>query len=56
MKSKYLRGFIAGSMLGMTAGMFLLPQISSETRRKIINKSKDMLHNYTGLKAEDQIE
>lgn len=56
MKSKYVRGFVAGSMLGITAGMLLLPQVSSETRRKIINKSKDMLQNYTGLKSEDQIE
>jgi gas vesicle protein len=40
---KRFRTFIAGGLLGIAAGMILLPQLEPETRRKIISKGKEML-------------
>jgi len=54
MKSKYIKGFFTGTMIGVAAGMLLLPQVSSETRRKIISKGKDLVQNYSRNTIEDQ--
>ncbi len=35
--NKYLRGFIAGSMVGIAASMLLMPDKDSDMRRKLLN-------------------
>ncbi|HHT65618.1 MAG: hypothetical protein ACOX25_10195 [Caldicoprobacterales bacterium] len=43
--SKSIRTFVAGGLLGIAAGMILLPQLEPETRRKIIDKGKDIIED-----------
>jgi len=47
MKNKYMKGFIAGSLIGIGAGMLLLPSVSGEVRRKIVNGGKNVVENMT---------
>lgn len=35
--NKYLKGFIAGSMVGIAASMLLMPDRDSDMRRKLLN-------------------
>ncbi|MDD3465252.1 MAG: YtxH domain-containing protein [Candidatus Cloacimonetes bacterium] len=43
--SKSFRTFVAGGLLGIAAGMILLPQLEPETRRKIIGKGKNIIED-----------
>jgi gas vesicle protein len=43
--SKSFRTFVAGGLLGIAAGMILLPQLEPETRKKIISKGKNMIED-----------
>lgn len=40
-----MRGFIAGGLVGMAAGMLILPQMDSKTRRRLLNKGADMVQS-----------
>lgn len=42
---KSIRTFVAGGLLGIAAGMILLPQLEPETRRRIIGKGKDIIED-----------
>ncbi|HRW99541.1 MAG TPA: YtxH domain-containing protein [Cyclobacteriaceae bacterium] len=44
-KAKVLGGFILGSVAGVTAGMLLAPRSGRKTRKKLINKSKEMAND-----------
>lgn len=46
MSNKYMKGFIAGSMLGITVSLVLLPQLNSQMRQKFLKKGKDAIQNY----------
>ena len=41
--NKYMRGFVAGGIIGITAGVLLMPQMNTKTRKKILNKGMDMV-------------
>lgn len=43
MKSKYIKGFIAGSMLGVAAGMLLMPEINTDMRKRVMDAGKNMM-------------
>jgi gas vesicle protein len=43
--SKYMRGFVIGSMVGVAAGMLLFPQMDGKTRKRMIKTSKGMVEN-----------
>ncbi|HHU48158.1 MAG: YtxH domain-containing protein [Caldicoprobacterales bacterium] len=43
--NKSFRTFIAGGLLGIAAGMILLPQLEPETRKKIIGKGKNIIED-----------
>lgn len=47
MSNKYMKGFIAGSMLGMTVSLLLLPQINSQMIQNLLRKGKEAIQNYT---------
>ena len=42
MKKYSMRSFVAGSLLGIAAGMILMPQIEPETRKRILDRGADM--------------
>lgn len=44
-KSKYMRGFIMGGIVGMAAGVLLLPQMDNSTKRKILNRGANLVQN-----------
>jgi gas vesicle protein len=41
--NKYLRGFIAGSMVGIAAGMFFKPQKDGDMKRKFFDSGKNIM-------------
>jgi gas vesicle protein len=43
--NKYMRGFVVGSMIGVAAGMLLLPQMDGSTRKKVMRTGKGMVEN-----------
>jgi len=45
MKKYSLKCFVAGGLLGIAAGMILLPQLEPETRKKIMDKGKDIIED-----------
>lgn len=44
MGNKYFRGFMVGAMVGVAAGMLLLPQLNVSTRRRIIQASQKVMN------------
>lgn len=40
--TKIIGGFLAGAMLGVAAGLLMAPESGQRTRKKIIDKSKEL--------------
>ena len=36
MENKYIRGLMAGSILGITAGVFILPRLGDNMKKRIL--------------------
>ncbi|MCM8901232.1 MAG: hypothetical protein PWR01_470 [Clostridiales bacterium] len=49
--NKYLRGFIAGSMVGIAASMLFMPGKDNEMRRKFWGNSKNIMDNASQIMA-----
>jgi gas vesicle protein len=45
MKKYSMRSFVIGGLMGIAAGMILMPQVEPETRKKILNKGADMVED-----------
>jgi len=43
MKGRFMSGIIAGSVLGVTAGMYAITKMNPRQRRRMMKKSKKML-------------
>ncbi|AEE96036.1 YtxH domain-containing protein [Mahella australiensis] len=44
MGNKYFRGFMMGAMIGVAAGMVILPQLNASTRKRIAQTSRKMVN------------
>jgi gas vesicle protein len=42
---KTIRSFVVGGLMGIAAGMILMPQLEPETRKKILDRGKDMVED-----------
>jgi gas vesicle protein len=42
---KTIRSFMIGGLMGIAAGMILMPQLEPETRKKILDRGKDMVED-----------
>ncbi|MBM7581366.1 gas vesicle protein [Caldicoprobacter guelmensis] len=49
--NKYLRGFIAGSMVGIAASMLFMPGKDNEMKRKFWGSSKNIMDNASQIMA-----
>ncbi|HHY82280.1 MAG TPA: YtxH domain-containing protein [Clostridiales bacterium] len=49
MRKFSIRSFVAGGLLGIAAGMILMPQLEPETRKKIIEKGKDIMEDASDM-------
>lgn len=45
MSHKYVRSFMIGSLVGIAAGMILMPPVNEETKRRIVDRGMDMAEN-----------
>ena len=41
--NKYLRGFIAGSMMGIAAGILFMPNRNGEVKKKVFGNGKNIV-------------
>ncbi|MCY6370952.1 YtxH domain-containing protein [Clostridium ganghwense] len=44
MKAKFIRGMTTGAIIGVTAGMLLVPQMNRSTRKRLRRGSRNMLN------------
>ncbi|WMJ80804.1 YtxH domain-containing protein [Clostridium sp. MB40-C1] len=49
MRAKFVRGMTAGAVLGMTAGMLLVPQMNRGTRKRLRRNGRNMIHTVEGV-------
>jgi len=53
--NKSFRCFVAGGLLGIAAGFILQPQLDQGTKKKIIDKGKDIIEDASQMiKNKDQ--
>lgn len=45
MKKYSMRSFVIGGLVGIAAGMILMPQLEPETRKKILDRGKEMVED-----------
>lgn len=43
MANRYMRGFMMGSLMGVAAGMLLMPQVDAQTKRKMMHRGMEMV-------------
>lgn len=55
MGNKYFRGFMMGAMIGVAAGMVILPQLNASTRKRIMQTGQKMV-NKAGDTVGDMID
>lgn len=50
-----MRSFVIGGLMGIAAGMILMPQVEPETKKRIINKGagivEDVSQRLPGMKS-----
>ena len=49
MKGRFVSGLTTGIILGAAAGLMVLPQMDSKTRRKVCRTSKKLTHSMENL-------
>lgn len=49
--NRFIKGLTAGAIIGVSAGMTMVPQMDRKTRKKIMRNKRNMIH-----KAENLIE
>ncbi len=49
MSNGYMRGFVIGSLMGIAAGMLLMPQVDEQTKKKIVHRGMDMVESATHI-------
>lgn len=45
MSNRYMRGFMIGSLMGVAAGMLLMPKVDLQTKRKIMHRGIEMVES-----------
>jgi gas vesicle protein len=48
-RSRYMRGFLAGSLLGIAAGVFLMPHLDKGLGKRIVNSGRSIVDNASGM-------
>ncbi|MGI6188217.1 MAG: hypothetical protein GX041_05845 [Clostridiales bacterium] len=50
--NKYLRGFIAGSMMGIAAGILFMPNRNGEVKKKVFGNGKNIVGSAAQMMAD----
>jgi gas vesicle protein len=50
--NKYLRGFIAGSMMGIAAGILFMPHKNDEMKKKVFNNGRNIVGSAAQMMAD----
>lgn len=49
MNNKYLKGMAIGSMIGIAAGMLLMPQMGNDIRNRLMNGGKSVMDSANNM-------
>ncbi len=55
MSFKHVRSFVIGGLMGVVAGMLLVPRIDPDPRKRFLNKGEDVLDKASEIVTETKI-